>query len=139
MLCKELMKTTVRTTSINEPTCAVADIMREANVGFMPVCDITKGKIVGSVTDRDITVRLVAERKPLDTPIEQIMTPAAVYCRPDDDIRRAQELMADYHVARLLCVDDSGYLAGVLSLSDIANRLPEQAVEALREISEREV
>ena len=62
MRCEEIMKRDVRTISPDEPVQAAASIMRDTNIGFLPVCDATSGRVVGTLTDRDIAVRVVAVR-----------------------------------------------------------------------------
>jgi CBS domain-containing protein len=99
------------------------------------------------VTDRDLTVRVLAEcGRPSDaplhasTPLRYVMTPGPVTCAPDDDLERAEELMRRYHKARIICVDAERHPVGVISLSDIARRDPAARVgELLRDITEREV
>src|SRR6266568_2260864 len=63
-----------------------------------------------------------------------------VACRPKDDIRDAEKAMAKNHKSRILCVDDSDRLVGIISLSDIAqHERGSRASDTLREVSEREV
>jgi CBS domain-containing protein len=113
--------------------------MRDENVGFLPVCDAEQ-KVLGTLTDRDIAVRVMAEAKPPSTPVEQVMTREAVTCKPQDDIQKVQQLMAQNHKSRILCVDDQRKLVGIISLSDIAQHEPgPRASETLRQVSEREV
>ena len=59
MLCEELMKREVECVLPHESVQAAARKMVEANIGFLPVCD-ESGKVLGTLTDRDVTVRLVA-------------------------------------------------------------------------------
>lgn len=67
--------------------------MRENNVGFLPVCDQSK-RALGTLTDRDIAIRLVAQKKPGSTFVEDIMTEEVVACSPRDDVRDAARVMA---------------------------------------------
>ncbi len=53
--------------------------MRDAEVGFLPVCDPEDNKIVGTLTDRDIAIRLVAQRKEAETPVSEIMSTAPIF------------------------------------------------------------
>src|SRR5215469_15302484 len=135
MRCSELMKTDVLIADANSPVSEAATIMRDGNVGFLPVCDLATGEILGTITDRDIAVRVVAEERPPSTTVGKLATPATVFCRTNMDVENAHELMQQNYVARLLCVDENGRLAGVLSLSDIASRMPELPAETLRALS----
>lgn len=139
MLCKEIMKEDVQCLSTNSTAEEAARAMRDENIGFLPVCDQV-GKVLGTITDRDIAVRLVAAKKPGTTVVEQLMSRQIISCSPNDDIELAQELMAANHKSRMLCLDDSGRLVGVISLSDIAQHEDgARSGETLRQVAEREI
>jgi CBS domain-containing protein len=138
MRCEEIMKRDVECVSPRDTVEDAASRMRQANVGFLPVCD-QSNKVLGTLTDRDIAIRLVAARKPGSTHVEDVMTTEVVACRPEDDVREAENAMAQHQKSRIMCVDDGGRLVGVISLSDIAqHETGERASETLREVSERE-
>lgn len=139
MRCEEIMKKEVECLSPKNTIEEAAVRMRDKNVGFLPICDPSK-KVLGTLTDRDIVIRCIATRKPLNTPVEAVMTREVVACRPQDDIQRAEQLMAQYAKSRIMCIDESGKLIGVISLSDIAQfEDATRAVETLRQVSEREM
>jgi CBS domain-containing protein len=138
MRCEEVMKKDVECLSPPDTVQAAARRMREANVGFLPACDRSK-KVLGVVTDRDLAIRVLAEGKPAGTRVEDVMTHEVIACRPEDDLRKAEELMMKNHVSRMLCVDAEGHLVGVISLSDIAQREESgRAAKTMRGVSERE-
>lgn len=139
MRCEEIMKADVECLSKGTSVHSAARRMRDSKVGFLPICD-AHGTVLGVVTDRDITIRLVAEGLSHDTPVEQIMTNEVVACGPRDDLRKAQRIMGENRVGRILCIDEIGRLCGVISLSDIA--IHEEsgiAAQTMRQVSEREV
>lgn len=146
MLCRELMRTPVISSHLDDTASRTAALMRTRKIGFLPVCD-EGGRVVGTVTDRDLAVRVLAECGPgsstpllASTPLRYVMTPGPVTCSPDDDLERAEELMRSYHKARIICVDGDRRPVGVISLSDIARRDHASRVgELLRDITEREV
>lgn len=139
MKCEQLMKKDVQCVSPRDTVEDAAIRMRDENVGFLPVCDQSK-KVLGTLTDRDIVIRLIASRKPTNTTVENVMTREIVACRPQDDIRQAEQLMMQKHKSRIMCLDDAGRLVGVISLSDIAQHEDAaRALDMLRQISEREV
>ncbi len=139
MRCRELMKTPVVCSSLDEGACDTAARMRTRKIGFVPVCD-GLGRVVGTVTDRDLAIRVLAEHSSLRTPLRHVMTPGPVTCRPEDDLEVAENLMRRNHKSRIICVDDDFKPVGVISLSDIAEREEAaRAGELLRAISEREV
>ena len=136
MLCEDIMKTDVESVSPVDTIQDAARRMRDDNVGFLPVCDESR-QVLGTITDRDIAVRAVAEAQPASTPVEDIMTGEVVACSPKDTIDTALQLMAENHKSRIMCLDDEGRLIGIISLSDIA-QLVGEASETLRQVSDRE-
>jgi CBS domain-containing protein len=138
MRCKDIMKRDVECLAPGESVEAAATRMKDENVGFLPVCDDSR-KVLGTLTDRDIVIRVVAGRKPGSTPVEGVMTHEVVSCRPEDDIRDAERAMAENHKSRMMCCDEAGRLVGVISLSDIAqHESGRRASDTLREITSRE-
>jgi len=132
MLSEDIMKTDVESVSPADTIQEAASKMRDDNVGFLPVCDESR-QVLGTITDRDIAVRAVAEAQPATTPVEDIMTGEVVACSPKDTIDTALQLMAENHKSRIMCLDDEGRLIGVISLSDIA-QLVGDASETLRTV-----
>lgn len=138
MQCDEIMKTDLECCSPRDTVEDAAARMKDENIGFVPICDQSR-KVLGTLTDRDIAIRLVAEGKPGSTLVEDVMTREVVACRPGDDIRDAEKAMAKHHKSRILCVDESDRLVGVISLSDLAqHEHGSRAADTLREVSERE-
>jgi CBS domain-containing protein len=113
--------------------------MRDAHIGFLPVCD-DRDRLIGVVTDRDMAVRLCATGEvPGKTPIEAIMSTDVVSCSPAADVRDAEMLMAQNRKSRIVVVADDGTPEGVISLSDLAGRPGAEAADLLRMIAGREV
>ncbi len=138
MRCADLMKTSVVYVRGDETAQTAARLMREGNIGFLPVVDDQK-RVVGTVTDRDLAIRVCAEDlEATQVRVDAIMTPEVVACRPEDDVDRARELMASERKSRLLVVGDDRFLRGVISLSDFADVDESRAAETLREVSTRE-
>jgi CBS domain-containing protein len=103
-----------------------ARLMKEENIGFLPVCDAA-GKPVGAITDRDLAIRVLAEGRPASEKIQPFITKDIVECRLDDDISDAQHLMEEQQVSRVMVCDESGKLAGVISLHDLAEAEGEES------------
>jgi CBS domain-containing protein len=138
MQCEEIMKTDVQCLSEQDQVVDAARKMRDEGVGFLPICD-GDSQVLGTITDRDIVIRVVAENRPLDeTPVADVMTREVIACRPEDDVSRAEELMGRHHKSRILVIDDDRQLVGIISLSDLAAYDGVRALETLREVSERE-
>ncbi len=139
MRCEEIMKRQVQTSGEQETLQRAAEKMARSNIGFLPVCD-ERGKVLGIITDRDITVRAVAQSKSSDgTRVGEIMTRAVVSCRASDDLAVAEQRMIQHRVSRIVVEDEQGALHGIISLSDLAEREPgRRAAIVLREVSARE-
>lgn len=111
--------------------------MQQLDVGFLPVRD--GDRLVGMLTDRDITVRAVAEgRDPAKTPVQEVMTPEVVYCFDDQDISEAALLMQEKQIRRLPVLNRQKRLVGIISLGDLAVHTGEEklAGETVRDVSE---
>jgi CBS domain-containing protein len=138
MRCDEIMKRDVEFVSPRDTVEDAAIRMKDHGIGFLPVCDESR-RVVGTLTDRDITIRVLAARKPPSTFVEEVMSDEVTSCPPDDDVEDARGTMAENHKARIVCCDEDGRLLGVISLSDLAQYAEvEAASETLREVSERE-
>jgi CBS domain-containing protein len=137
MNCDEIMKRDIECVSPTDRVQEAARKMRDENVGFLPVCD-TGNKPVGTITDRDITVRLVANDLAPDTAVQQIMSRDVVACKPNTNLTQALRLMRENHKSRIMCTDDAGRLVGVISLSDVAQVAESEGASTLRGVSERE-
>jgi CBS domain-containing protein len=109
--------------------------MKELNVGVVPICE--DGHLIGVITDRDIAVRGIAEKRSGSLKITDIMSDHLITGTPDMTTEEASKLMAEKQVRRLPVVENSK-LVGIVSLGDLAvrNESDEQAGHALTEISE---
>ncbi|HEX6272607.1 MAG TPA: CBS domain-containing protein [Polyangiaceae bacterium] len=133
------MKRDIACVTNDDATQMAAARMRADNIGFLPVCD-ARGRVVGTLTDRDIAIRLVADNRPTSTPVAEIMTREVVACSPSDDVHRAEQLMGKHKKSRIICIDDDGKPVGVISLSDIAqHESSEQTARTMRRVTMREV
>ena len=119
-------------TTLEDAACKMCDL----DTGFLPVGD---GKrLLGIITDRDITIRAVAEG--LDTAtahVEDVMTPTVIYCYEDQNVEKAADLMAEKQVRRLIILNRDKKLTGVVSLGDVCVRCGdhEMAGDVLEDIS----
>src|SRR5690606_5231435 len=117
----DVMTSGVRTLGPNDPLRLAARVMADLNVGSIPVCN--GDRLVGVVTDRDITIRAVAEGFDVSsTPIARVMTVAPKYCFDTDPIEHASALMQQLQIRRLPVIDSDNKLAGIVTLGDIAVR-----------------
>ena len=117
---------------------ACARLMKEENIGFIPICD-EAGVPVGTLTDRDLAIRVLADGRSPDSQLGSFMTREVVSCRIGDDLRDAERLMREHRKSRIMVCDEQGRLQGVISLSDIAETEDEEiAGRTLREVASRE-
>ncbi|MGH8176380.1 MAG: CBS domain-containing protein [Steroidobacter sp.] len=137
MLCSDIMKIDIECVSPETSIRDAARKMRDQNVGFLPACDESM-RVVGTITDRDITVRAVAANRPPEKPVEEILTHGIIACRPEDDLSCARELMSQHQISRIMCINRSGRIEGVISLSDIVDWDDIGGASVLREVSARE-
>ncbi len=97
----------------------VAKLMLDHGCGVIPVCDATK--VVGIVTDRDITCRAVAKGSiPSAVAVSEVMTRPVYTIRQDEDVQSAIELLEAKQVRRLPVVDDDDNVVGIIAPSDLA-------------------
>jgi CBS domain-containing protein len=138
MTIAEIMKEDVKCCTPDDTVQSAAEQMREEDVGFLPVCE-DDGTVIGTITDRDLAIRFVADALPYDTPIRQVMTRELVYCSPQDVLQQAEQTMAERRKSRLMVLENDR-LCGVVSFSDIAALEPEASLiaDTLREISRHE-
>jgi CBS domain-containing protein len=140
MKINELMSRDVR---IADPEWSIQDAaatMAAIDCGFIPVGE--NDRLVGTLTDRDIAIRAVAEGMGPDTKVREIMSQDVKYCFEDDDVADVARNMADIQVRRLPVVNRDKRLVGVVSLGDLAtagNGVNDDAEIALTGISERHI
>lgn len=133
--CSEIMTRDVRTTTPDTALGEVAKMMRDGDMGSVPV--VENERLVGIVTDRDIVVRSVAEGKGAETPVRQAMTTEIFSVKPDDFVFEAVRLMGDKQVRRIPVITENGQLAGIISMADVALETEDELeiAETLEEIS----
>lgn len=120
MLVKEIMTSQVECTRPDASLQEAAERMRDLDVGPLPVCG-DNDRLVGIVTDRDITIRAVAQgQDPCTTRVRDVMTPQIIYCFEDQDVEEAAKLMKENQIRRLAVLNSDKRLVGILSLGDLA-------------------
>jgi len=122
----------------NASLTEAAKKMRILDIGMLPVCE--NDRLIGTVTDRDITVRAVAEGlDPKTVKVRQMMTQEVVYCFENRSVEEAAHLMEEKQIRRLPVLDAQRHLVGIVSIGDLATRAHEQklAGEVLERVAER--
>ncbi len=137
MQVKDVMTSEVEVISPDATLQEAAEKMQAFDVGPVPVCD--GDRVVGMITDRDITVRATAVgQSPFTGLVRDAMTPNPVFCYEDQDVTEAARLMEEHQIRRLIVLNREDRLVGIVSLGDLAVESGDEQLsgEALKEISQ---
>ena len=131
---RDVMTPSPQTIQAGTPAAEAAKLMKQADAGMIPVVD--DGRLLGTVTDRDIVLRLVADGKdPRSTTAGEIASRNPITVEPEQDLSEALELMARHQVRRLPVIEN-GRLVGVVAQADVAREGDEREVgQAVEQIS----
>ena len=118
---RDVMTSNPCTIDAGKSVAYAAKMMREEDVGLAPI--VEADKLVGMLTDRDITIRVVAEGKdPEQVKVSDVASSQVVTVSPQQDLDEALRMMAKHQVRRLPVVEDDGKLVGVVAQADIARK-----------------
>ena len=133
---QDLMTSNPKTIGIESAVVEAAKIMRDENVGIVPI--VEGERLVGTITDRDIAIKVVAEGSDLQsTTAGQVASRDLVTVDPQQDLDEALRLMAQHQVRRLPVVEEDGRLVGILAQADVAREAkPKQTGRVVEKISE---
>jgi CBS domain-containing protein len=136
---RDIMTPEPRALLPDETVSRAATLMRDADVGMIPIIrDLKDRELVGVITDRDIVVRHVAAHHDWDCSVEEHMTQEKLASvEPGDEVFHAIRLMKDALIRRIAVTDPDGRLVGVLALADIARHLGPEAPATVEELLER--
>ena len=136
MRVKEIMSTDVKLIHPRAHLIDAAKLMREKDIGMIPVGE--DDRLEGVITDRDIIIRALANGRPLEeVTIREVMTPNCHYCYEEDTIEEASKHMSKDKIRRLAVLDKNKHVVGILSLGDLSTKGSEkEAAKALHRISE---
>jgi CBS domain-containing protein len=137
MKVKDVMTEGAECVSPSASLHEAAGKMKHLDVGSLPVCE--GDRLVGMLTDRDITVRATAEAIPPGLgQVGDVMTPDIVYCFEDQDVDEAARLMKEHQIRRLVVVNRDRRLVGIVSLGDLAVETGDEklAGQTLEQVSE---
>ena len=137
--CDEVMTKNPVCCLPNDVVAKVAQLMKSENVGSIPVIENEQTKkLIGIVTDRDLTLKVVAEG--LDSKsikAETVMTLEVVTCLASDDLQKALDAMASHQLRRIPVIDKDHKVVGIIAQADVATRVnqPEKTAEMVKGIS----
>jgi CBS domain-containing protein len=138
MQAREIMTRDPKTVTLDDTVVTAARIMRDLDVGIVPVVDAGDGgRLQGVITDRDIAVRHVADGHGGDCKVRDHMSGAVATVGPDDDVARVMERMRHDRVRRIPVVEDGGRLVGIIAQADLAvDTGSDEALEVERTVEE---
>lgn len=138
MNVREIMSHVVREVAPGESLQQVARLMRDYDIGCVPVCE--RGHLVGILTDRDLVTRALAQTsRTMELTAGEVMTARPICCRIDDTIKQAAAIMEQHRVRRLPVLDFEGRLAGIVTVGDISTQTgADISAELIGEVSRRE-
>lgn len=136
MKIHEIMTKDVKVIAPDIPLTEAARLMRDIDSGFLPIGE--NDRLIGTITDRDITVRAVAEGKnPQSTKVREAMSADLTYVFDDQDTNDAAKVMSDRQIRRLPVLNRAKRLVGVVALADLAVKGDAgKAGHAVREVSQ---
>jgi CBS domain-containing protein len=124
----------------NDMVAKVAQLMKRENIGSIPVIENEQtNKLIGIVTDRDLTLKIVAEgRDAKSTKVEAVMTRKVMTCHAEDDLQKALDEMSGHQLRRIPVVDSDNKILGIIAQADVATRVnqPEKTAEMVKQISQ---
>ena len=137
--CNGIMSESPTVCVPSDSVVEVARLMKDSDVGSIPVVkDRSDMELIGIVTDRDLTVRVLAEGlDPAATTVVDVISRDLVTVGPDDDVERAMDAMGEHQVRRIPVVDGDNRIVGIIAQADIAARMeaPAKTAEVVEEIS----
>ena len=123
MKVKDVMHTGATWVSPNTPVFEIAKKMRDGDIGAVPVGE--NDRLVGMVTDRDITCRALANGHDVAAlTARDVMSKPILYCREDEDVKDAARFMEKHQIRRLPVINEKKRMVGMLSLGDLSHRVP---------------
>jgi CBS domain-containing protein len=133
---RDLMTANPCSVDADKSVAYAAKMMRDEDVGLAPI--VEGDKLIGTVTDRDIAIRVVAEGKdPEQTTVREVASTNLVTIDPQQDLEEALRLMAKHQVRRLPVVEEDGRLVGVVAQADVAKHGDDaQTGQVVQEISD---
>jgi CBS domain-containing protein len=134
MKVRDVMSKDVQVARPGDTVQEVASRMASGDFGFMPVAD--GDTLIGTITDRDLTIRALAQGASPSAPVVEYITRDPHTARADDDLKTVLDAMGSKQIRRLPVLDKDSRLVGVVSLGDLSTRVKEKyAGEALEDIS----
>lgn len=137
MRVSEIMTPDPEVVDANDTVSHAAQLMRDFDIGIVPVVDGNGGRLRGVITDRDIAVRHVAEGHGNGCTVSDHMSEGVTTASPDDDVRDVMARMQDEQVRRIPVVGDDERLVGIVAQADLAVEVGPEAEDEVEETVEK--
>ena len=138
--CDEVMTKNPVCCMPSDTVAKAAELMKSKDIGSIPVIENEQTKkLIGIVTDRDLTLKVVAKGlNAKSTMVQAVMTRKVITCLVDDDLQKALDAMAEHQLRRIPVVDNDNKILGIIAQADVATRVdqPEKTAEMVKEISQ---
>ncbi len=138
--CNDLMTKSPIYCLPDDTVSKAAGLMKSENIGSIPVIENEQTKkLVGIVTDRDLTLKVVANMSDnKSTKVESVMTRNVITCRAEDNVQKALDAMSKHQLRRIPIVDENDRILGIIAQADVATRndQPIRTAAMVKEISQ---
>jgi len=132
---REIMTSNPSTVQADATVVDAARVMRDDDTGIVPI--VENERLVATITDRDIAVRVVAEGRDAESSVREIASTDLVTIDPQQELDEALRLMAQHQVRRLPVVEEDGRLVGIIAQADVARESDDARTgELVEEISQ---
>jgi CBS domain-containing protein len=116
----DMMTRDVKCTRPDASIIDAARTMKQLDIGSLPVCG-DDDRLQGMITDRDIVIRAVVDRRDLEeTKVQDVMTPDIQFCMEEQPVEHAAKIMRERQIRRLVVLNRDRKLVGIISLGDLA-------------------
>jgi CBS domain-containing protein len=127
---RKLMFVKPRTVKIGDSVIEAAKLMKGEETGIAPV--VEDGRLIGVVTEHDITLRVVAEgRDPRTTRVEEVASRDVITIDPDQALDDALAVMAQHGLRRLPVIEEDGTLVGIVVHADVQRHVEAERTETV--------
>lgn len=141
MRVQELMTRQIKSCAPEDSLERAAQLMWESDCGALPVsAGDGANRIVGMITDRDITMSALFQHKTLgDLRVNEAMAKSVETCHASDSVTQAEKIMREARIRRLPVLDGTGALVGMISLADLAREAYRERMRDRKDITETEI
>jgi CBS domain-containing protein len=129
MTARDIMHRDVECIPADETLDRAAQLMRNLDVGALPICNTERNQLIGMVTDRDIVIRCIAEgHDPSRVRAGDLAQGMLHTVAADADVRDVLATMEQHRIKRLPVIDDEARMIGMICESDLARNIDDERI-----------